>query len=872
MPGITEKLYPPIISGTLPAFYKENTDQGAVCKITVPFSMNRAVNTSDIGGFSLKLKTVQSNSLVADLNATMEATTEDNNRYVEFTFNNIDESKIKLGQFLKAQMAYKDQNGITGYYSTVGIIKYTSKPNVYIKGYETNTSNIKPFQTSYTGVYEPTEDKTERPYSYRFSLYDNNEQLIETSDWLIHNTSINNVASESLSLEQTTDTYSFNSDIAVNNEYRIIYQVRTINNLELSSGPCLCSEPQIGPPPFQVNLNAENNFEEGYIRTYFTLKNNNQNLTINNPVSIELCRAEKTDNYSSWKVLKKEFFENYDYAVNYWEFKDFTVEQGVTYKYCFRQYNKNNIQSDRSYSNEVVSDFEDMFLWDGEKQVKIRFNPQVSSFKTNHLEQKSDTIGSRYPFIFRNGVVDYKEFPISGLISYLLDNNEMFINHQEDLNIILGTQTQRVAKATPVNQTINDTNLGKSWELSETLDSVGYNMIAERRFKLKLLEWLGDGKTKLFKSPAEGNYFVKLLNISLSPETRLSRMLHTFSCTAYEVEEFNYNNLIKLHFLDPQHQTETYIAQKTVYLKDFIDINKISVDYGLKQVIQINDQPIFEYIGIVKSQNSLNKPVYIRFGPTEKEKRELEESSFSIYTKGKELSNIYFCLNDHLSLLEQEDDTLEKKVNRIKNIIGDTQITYRYYTTNERIGKLYNIKDIYLRTYVTTFIGETNNPTITFNYASPIISSKSNNITEEKTIKFLTIDIHPKKIKEIYYDENNNLYYKNYEDGIYKDQFQTSDFDDTTIYKVYKSSSNNENYFWLYHKGNTIFSNKNDINKPFNPQITLINGLTSESEIYNISDIPVHLNLDEQFYSSITVNKFAYIDYSYQNRVVTYGE
>jgi len=59
-----------------------------------------------------------------------------------------------------------------------------------------------------------------------------------------------------------------------------------------------------------------------------------------------------------------------------------------------------------------------MFLYDGKKQLKIRFNPKVSSFKNDLQEQKIDTIGSKHPFIFRNGNVCYKEFPISGLISF----------------------------------------------------------------------------------------------------------------------------------------------------------------------------------------------------------------------------------------------------------------------------------------------------------------------------------------------------------------------------------------------------------------------------------------------------------------------
>jgi hypothetical protein len=59
-----------------------------------------------------------------------------------------------------------------------------------------------------------------------------------------------------------------------------------------------------------------------------------------------------------------------------------------------------------------------MFLYDGVRQLKVRFNPKVASFKVDIPEQKLETIGSKYPFIFRNGNVYYHEFPISGLISY----------------------------------------------------------------------------------------------------------------------------------------------------------------------------------------------------------------------------------------------------------------------------------------------------------------------------------------------------------------------------------------------------------------------------------------------------------------------
>jgi hypothetical protein len=72
-------------------------------------------------------------------------------------------------------------------------------------------------------------------------------------------------------------------------------------------------------------------------------------------------------------------------------------------------------------------DFEDMFLTDDSRQLKIRFNPKITSFKNTILESKMDTLGGKYPFFFRNGNVKYKEFPISGLISMLSDEDSEFM-------------------------------------------------------------------------------------------------------------------------------------------------------------------------------------------------------------------------------------------------------------------------------------------------------------------------------------------------------------------------------------------------------------------------------------------------------------
>ena len=165
-------------------------------------------------------------------------------------------------------------------------------------------------------------------------------------------------------------------------------------------------------------------------------------------------------------------------------------------------------------------DYEDMYLQDISKTLCIKFNPKVSSFKTTLQESKQDTIGGKYPFFYRNGTLGYKEFSINGLISYHMDENEEFMKQEK-----LG--------------------LSAAADKAPTHNLTGYNIAAERKFRNAVLDWLNNGEVKLFKSPTEGMFLVRLMNISLSPEEKLGRMIYSFSATAYEVDEINYETLLK---------------------------------------------------------------------------------------------------------------------------------------------------------------------------------------------------------------------------------------------------------------------------------------------------------------------------------------
>jgi hypothetical protein len=80
------------------------------------------------------------------------------------------------------------------------------------------------------------------------------------------------------------------------------------------------------------------------------------------------------------------------------------------------------------------------------------------------------------------------------------------------------------------------------------------------------LAWLNDGKPKLFRSPTEGNYIVRLLNVSLQPNDTVGRMLHSFSCTAYEVADYTYRNLDSYGLVTITPEKSTYLRFETVDL------------------------------------------------------------------------------------------------------------------------------------------------------------------------------------------------------------------------------------------------------------------------------------------------------------------
>lgn len=526
------KLYPPYIEGTLPAFWVDNKGNG---EMVIPFALNRAVSKEEIKSLSIKIKSVQNDVLLGSTTLDENGGSWSlNDREVRFKVEKFYLKNkaslgisIRLGMYYKVQLAFIDKNDIIGYYSTVGVIKCTSKPTVSIIGFDKNKVNNN--STEFVGSFIQSEggDVTEKVYSSNFKIVDLQGNEIFDTDEILHNIE-NNPNSYS-----SEDRVLFNRDLEFGKIYKIQYNVTTTNGLKISSPKYLLTQQKSLTMEFKGALKAVLDHDDGFIdiRTIGATDSEGNEEIIDG--TFVLAREDSLKP-GVWEELTRLAFNHEFPTKNI--FRDFTIEQGKTYTYSLQQYNPYGVYSDRKKSNQIYADFDDMFLYDGERQLKLRFNPQVSSFKTQLAETRSETIGSKYPFFFRNARIGYKTFPISGLVSMRTDDNQFFINYE---NIIRedfiydrdATSTVKTRKTWPT--VYNHTNL-----LPE-------NFASERLFKLEVLDWLNNGKVKLFRSPGEGNYLVRVMDTSLAPNTQVGRMLHTVSTTAYECAECVYGKMVE---------------------------------------------------------------------------------------------------------------------------------------------------------------------------------------------------------------------------------------------------------------------------------------------------------------------------------------
>ncbi len=573
-------LYPPIMASSQDAFLASSTSQ------SIYFTLSNLTNLQDIRHIQIKI-VFQINNKSAS-NRYPDGIIYKDAKAIKSHGNNLYSVDIQSGdltngwipnKYYKVQICFGENSlwsgGISNFanwkadqilgghnseWSTVMVLKAINTPKIRIINQETLSSDFEdgslvnqgsvyteitttPLFQGFFSCAGEVEDK------YKFEIWKEDE-LIESSGWLQHDNS------SLLSLEGGfVDTHRFSHVLVDFETYTVKYEVTTVNGYHsIAADYTFMINENFLTQLKDVALLVEDSFEQ--------VKNGNEpysdengvlNIYLNTPEdkplsgNYVLTRSSEKSNYTVWEDVKYFVFSKRTFQKELIH-QDFTVESGIGYKYAFQQQNAAELRTAPLYesttlasSPERIVNFQYSYLFADGIQLKLKFDNKINSFKKTVLASKQDTLGSRYPTIHRNGDAYYSEFPITGLISLHLDDDQTFFTRGNDGYYYKGKKVIRDEKY--IHQQDNDINTFNQ-------DLTDNNIFIERIFREKVEEFLNNGECKLYKSPTEGNMVIVLMNVSLTPNATLGRMIFSFSATAYEVFDNTLENLNEYNIID----------------------------------------------------------------------------------------------------------------------------------------------------------------------------------------------------------------------------------------------------------------------------------------------------------------------------------
>lgn len=425
-------------------------------------------------------------------------------------------------------------------WSTICLIKHISEPKIYIGGTLFNgeqpvtSISVDNYFYNISGHIDFSEEDDESLKSVKIvveALENNNKTIIETSDTLnINRYDLNNNFNYKLHTKfENNKTYIIN----INYISRGLYE-KTITYLvvvQASESPLLSElvvEPDIDNGCIRIQVK---NFELGQDSTQFVI-----------------LRTDSNSRYQVWEEIHMMEVQPDLIGI----FIDKTIEADVWYKYDLQKVTDNNGRSVSldSPPDPIIIPYDDVFLTVKNKQLKITLNNAISGFKYNTQETKTDTLGSKFPWIRRNAHTYYRSFSLSGTIAYI-GNNETVL-YVEDQNYMTEEERQQLSPWTEfieVNKTgmfeTRDTLTYKDAYAQYNLDN-GINdtndIYLERKFREAVMEFLYDTNAKLYRSRTEGNILIKIMNVSFSPKRELGNFIYDFSCEAVEIDDCTFPN------------------------------------------------------------------------------------------------------------------------------------------------------------------------------------------------------------------------------------------------------------------------------------------------------------------------------------------
>lgn len=536
MPGIKNNLYPPLIETFMPSFvrttackvyfslsvYNNAEDIKNVQVIVSNQNTNRSVLNPDLYPAEVKITSLQLDNSIQN----------DNKYFITINPEDLESGIFELNQYYKVQIRFTGQEAsplldtkkISSWlvnnqkffseWSRVCLIKGIQQPLLYIKGFEESSNEEETIFTTevvdFVGnMYFEENSDIEKEYlkQYQIKIYRN------ANDTLVYNSGI--IFTNEYNPNEINYNLKYALEDGVGYKALIIY---TTNNGYSNSYEYIFSIIKSGTDALNATITVEKDEENGRARVH--ILGNTLDPFLGN---ITIRRSCNKSNFTIWEDIQTVILDKGTPLDLVWD--DYTVESGIWYKYCAQKRvgngNRGIIISTRE---PIMLVFDDMFLSNKDMQLRIKYDPSISNFKRTLSESRTETIGSKYPYFRRNGNIEYRQFPISGLITHFCDEEGIFLNKEN----IYG-----------INKSYYD-----KYNEEQNID-IYQDYIYEKEFRNKIMDFLYANTIKLFRSTTEGNILVRLMDISFTPNQTLGRMIYSFSATAYEIDECSIENYDK---------------------------------------------------------------------------------------------------------------------------------------------------------------------------------------------------------------------------------------------------------------------------------------------------------------------------------------
>ena len=580
-------LYPPIVDTCAPVFLKTSE---STCKIWFSYSpymetltdkikshifMQVSINDQKTNKTVLSAKEWSTGIGLFEIHDAPEGTKEfaAEMKYIEITDKDI-KGGFTTKTIYKAQLRFLYANTLAdaieltqrgsatrsdySEWSTVTLLKCIQEPVVYIftLDAESDAANSlsKPLvinspllNISGQIIFEKDESETVKTCTLRLNKinFDENNKEVDT---LIESVTLNinqynNSNSFNYKFKKMLDNGLYWLDISyiTKNGYSSLENIENpYQNREC--GVYLEIDVEEGQEPPLKNINIETDRNNGRITIEATVDE-----AISSDTIITIVRSDSNSRFEDWEEIYTYLYK----AGEKIKFEDRTIESGVWYKYNFQVIDRKTAARSRFLDENkykpipLMMIFDDVFLTSGDKQLKITLNNELGSLSYNLQESKTDTIGSQFPWIRRNGAIKYRTFSIGGLISYLGNNEVIQIADEKTGQIV----DKNMSGLFYTKEELLSSELYEEYNLENNINDYN-NIMLEKTFRDKVMDFLLEDRPVLFRSATEGNILIRLMDLSFSPNTQLKNYIYSFGSTAVEIAECNFDNYSKYNIQD----------------------------------------------------------------------------------------------------------------------------------------------------------------------------------------------------------------------------------------------------------------------------------------------------------------------------------